>query len=197
MGATKIYLESVRGIAAGNSITLRNGPTTETVTVKASGVNGGDRSLELSAGVVNSYPTGALAVNGTVTLAEGTDYYLDRLDGTVWLKAGSTKLAEGDGVSVGYTHGTYTGRGFSWGGGSEVESLVRVDFWHKRRDGKYVNLSFFRCKADGNFDLDFPDDKEVTLPITVTALVDPTRPAGRQVGRMMVFDASAAPDGGW
>ena len=78
-----------------------------------------------------------------------------------------------------------------------MESMVRVDFWHKRRDGKYVNLAFFRCKADGNFDLDFPDDKEVTLPVTVPALVDPSRPAGRQVGRMMVLDASAAPDGGW
>jgi len=197
VGATKIYLESVRGFSAGDSVTLRNGPTTETVTVKTGGVNVGERSLTLSAGVANSYPTGALAVDTTVALAEGTDYYLDRLDGTVWLKAGSTKLSEGDGLSVGYTHATYHGRGFAWGGGSDVDSPVRIDFWHKRRDGKYINLAFFRCQADGDFDLDFPEDKEVTVPISVTALVDPTRGAGRQVGKMMVYEAAAAPDGGW
>jgi len=196
-GATKIYLDNVTGFSAGDSVTLRNGSTTESVTIASAGVNAGEKSITLTAGTANAYPTGALAVNSTVTLAEGTDYYLDRIDGTVWLKTGSAKLAEGNGVAVDYSYETFAGRGIGWGGGTATESPVRIDFWHKRRDGKYFCKAFWRCTLSGDFDLEFQEEDELTIPIEVTALVDSTKPAGYQVGRLVVYDASAAPDGGW
>ena len=196
-GATVLHLESVRGFRAGDSVTLVSGSTTESVTIASAGVDAGALTLTLSAGLTNSYATGAIAKDTTVSLTEGTDYYVDRLDGTIWLKTGSTKLAEGDALAVGYTHATYSGRGFSAGGGSGSDTTYLLDFWHKRRDGRYRRVRIHKAKISGDFAMKFAESKESPVELSITGIADSTRAAGDQLWSVIDYAASAAPGGGW
>lgn len=132
-----------------------------------------------------------------VGLVEGTDFYFDRLNGTLFRKSGSTDVDEGESVKVKYKHSTYTGSGFGVGGRSTTGNTFQVEFWHKKTNGKYLCQRFWKCQVEGDFEMIFEESSHTTLPVLLTVLADSTKPAGHQLYRTIEYDASAAPEGGW
>ncbi|MCF4150223.1 hypothetical protein L2W58_00170 [Dethiosulfovibrio sp. F2B] len=135
-------------------------------------------------------------VDGTA-LTEGVDYYLDRLNGTIYRVPDSAKIADGDDVKACYTYKTYESKGFGVGGGTSTDKTFRVDFYHKRRDGKYRHVRIWKGKVKGNFSMAFKEASESPLAVEVTAIADSTKPAGRQLMTVMDVPAEAVPGGGW
>lgn len=131
------------------------------------------------------------------TLVEGTDFYIDRLNGTIYRVADSTATKEGDSVTVKYKHATFNGAGFGVGGGTTTSDTFLVEFWHKKTNGKYLCLRLWKCQVEGDFEMLFEESAHTTLPILLTILADSTKPAGHQLYRTIEYDASAAPEGGW
>ena len=144
-------------------------------------------------------------LSGTITvtttagtaLVEGTDYYLDRLNGSLYRVSTSTALTEGGGVKVSYTYATFERTGFGVGGGTATDETLQIDFWHKRRDGMYRHVFIPKGKVTGGLDLSFKETAEAPLAMTVTALADSSRPSGRQNYEVTEEPAAAAPGGGW
>ncbi len=137
-------------------------------------------------------------VAGTpVVLVEGTDFYIDRLNGTIYRKSTSTDVDEGGAVTVKYKHSTFAGSGFGAGGGAISSDTFLVEFWHKKTDGKYLCQRFWKCQVEGDFEMIFEESAHTTLPVLLTVLADSSKPAGHQLYRTIVYDAAAAPEGGW
>ncbi len=131
------------------------------------------------------------------TLVEGTDYYFDRLNGTLYMISTSVAVESGDSVTVKYKHATFTGAGFGVGGGTTTSDTFLVEFWHKKTNGKYLCKRFWKCQVAGDFEMLFEEAAHTTLPVLLTVLSDSTKPAGHQLYRTIEYDASAAPEGGW
>ncbi len=142
-------------------------------------------------------PTVAVTTTEGSSLVEGTDYYLDRLRGAIYRVPASTLLNDGDSVKVSYTHKTFEASGFGIGGGASTDVTFQVDFYHKRRDGRYRRIRIWKAKVDGNFIMAFKEAAESPLSVTVTALADSSKPAGQQFLTTMDIPAQAVPDGGW
>lgn len=144
--------------------------------------------------------TGAVTVtksDGSTVLTEGTDYYLDRLNGSIYRAAASTKIADGDAVLVDYTYETYEAAGFGVGGGASSDKTFLVEFYHKRRDGKYRRVRIWKGKVTGDFAMAFKETTESPLAVKVTAQADSTKAAGSQYMTVMDVPATAVPGGGW
>ncbi len=135
-------------------------------------------------------------VSGTA-LTEGTDYYLDRLEGKIYRVPSSSKVADGEDVKVTYTYRTYESKGFGVGGGASTDKTFRVDFYHKRRDGLYRHIRIWKGKVKGNFAMAFKEASEAPLAVKVTAIADSSKPAGQQLMTVMDVPAVAVPGGGW
>lgn len=132
-----------------------------------------------------------------VVLVEGTDFYFDRLNGTIYMISTSTAVESGESVKVKYKHSTYTGSGFGVGGRAITGNTFQVEFWHKKTNGKYLCQRFWKCQVEGDFEMIFEESSHTTLPVLLTVLADSTKPAGHQLYRTIEYDASAAPEGGW
>lgn len=89
------------------------------------------------------------------------------------------------------------GAGLGIGGGTTTDQTFLLEFWHKRTDGKYRCVRIWKCQIDGDFTMGFKEQADAPIPITVTALVDSTKPVGQQLGVVVDYEASEAPDGGW
>ena len=130
-------------------------------------------------------------------LTEGSDYYLDRLNGSIYRVAASTAIADGDSVKASYTYTTYEKSGFGVGGGAQTDKTFQVDFYHKRRDGNYRHIRIWEGKISGDFALAFKETAESPLSIEVTAQSDSSKAAGQQYMTVMDVPATAVPGGGW
>ena len=177
---TVIYVTDASIFTAGDTITLKNGASTENATIDADGVDTGANTLTLTAGLSAGFASGSSVINTAVSLVEGTDYYLDRLDGAIWRVSTSTKIADDDQVVVTYTYATYTGRGIK-AGGLSPSTYYTVRFEHIRRDGKTRVVELYRCQVAGDFEMAFNDAESAPLPISITAYADSSRAAGDQL----------------
>lgn len=165
---------------AGDTITLRHGSATENATIAADGVNAAANTLTITAGLSAGFAAGASVINTAVSLAEGTDYFLDRMDGSVWRHSGSAKVAENDQVVASYKYTTYTGRGIK-AGGISPSTYYNVRFEHTRRDGKVRVVELYRCQVAGDFEMAFNEAESAPLAITITAYADTSRAVGDQL----------------
>jgi hypothetical protein len=195
-GATVLYVDDASVFTAADNLTLLDGETTESATIAALGVDESANTLTLTTGLTNSYDVGGLVINATVTLAEGTDYYLDRLDGTIYRVPASTKVADGNALAVSYTYATYAGRGFTFGGLSETVTIP-VEFWHKRRDNTYRCIKIYSAQFTADMVMAFMEAAESPMAISLSAVADTTKAAGAQFGEVMEYAAAGAPGGGW
>lgn len=162
----------------------------ETITVYA------DRHTKLSHGNI----TTLTSVTDTATpapnaLVEGTDYYIDRLTGNVYRKSTSTAIDDGDEIVITYKYTDFASSGFGMGGASSTSDDFLVEFVHKRRDGKYRIVRLWKCQVSGDFTMSFQEQAESPVAVTISAIADSTKAAGRQFGE--VLDATSAPYGGW
>lgn len=82
-----------------------------------------------------------------VTLTEGTDYNVDKLEGLITRVSGSTKTADGDTVTVVYVSSVGAKHGFGIGGAQTSNQTFLVEFWHKRSDGKYRHIKIHKCQV--------------------------------------------------
>lgn len=129
------------------------------------------------------------------TLVLGTDFYIDPISGNISRAADSTTIADGDEVVVTYKYTSYAGEGFGIGGASSTSDNFLVEFIHKRRDGKYRVVRLWKCQISGDFSMKFQEQAESPIEMSITAVADSSKAAGRQFGE--VLDYTTAPYGGW
>lgn len=177
---TVLHVEDASIFTAGDTITLKLGATTEDATIAALGVDEVANTLTITAGLAAGFAAGASVINTAVTLVDGTDYFLDRLDGAVWRHSGSAKVADNDEVVVSYTYTTYTGRGIK-AGGLSPSTYYTVRFEHIRRDGKTRVVELYRCQVAGDFEMAFNEAESAPLAIAITAYSDSSRAEGDQL----------------
>lgn len=181
-GATVIYVEDASLFEAGDSVTLKDGATTEDATIAALGVDTSANSLTLTAGITNSYSINGVAHNGTESLVEGTDYFLNRIDGQITRVFTSTAIGEGDTVSVSYKYTVVTGKRLSFGGKTTVPSYPVEFISDEKDDGTVLRIKFYRAQFNGAFNLPFNPTDATQVPISIIALPDASRVAGDQLG---------------
>jgi len=131
------------------------------------------------------------------TLVEGTDFYFDRLSGTLYRVSTSTAVDAGESVKIKYKHATYAGHGWGAGGGTSTDETYLVEFWHKRTDGKYRCIRMWKCQIEGDFSMEFKEKEHAPVPLTLTMIADSSKPAGQHLFQNIDYEASAAPEGGW
>ena len=87
----------------------------------------------------------------------------------------------------GYAAGVYQG-----------DTTYPVEFWTKKRSGKYRCLRIYKGKIAGNFTmLLINQDNENPTPIDVTGIADDTKPTDRNLYEIFDTVAEKAPGGGW
>ena len=87
----------------------------------------------------------------------------------------------------GYAAGTYQG-----------DTTYPIEFWHKKRDGKYRCLRIYKGKVAGNFTpLLINQDNENPIAIDVTGIADDTKDTDRNLYEIFDAEAAKAPGGGW
>lgn len=177
---TVLNVTDASPFTAGDTITLKVGATTENATIAALGVDEAANTLTVTAGLSAGFAAGATVVNTAVDLVEGTDYYLDRIDGAIWRVSTSTAIAENDQIALSYTYTTYTGRGITAGGLSNQTYYV-VRFEHTRRDGKIRVVTLYRCQVTADLEVAFKAKESAPIPVTITVFSDSTRAAGDQL----------------
>lgn len=197
-GATVIYVENARKFASTDTIRLVRGATTENATISA--VDQAAGKITLSAELVNPFPAGTL-VRNTVSgkaLVRGTDYNFYPPLGLITRATTSSGTLAGDGCAVDYTYHSYQGRGY--GSGSFSDSTpYKLEFWHKKRSGKYRCIRMFKAKISGNFSpFAIDQGKESPIAIDVTLVADESiADSRRNIYEQIDYEASAAPGGGW
>jgi hypothetical protein len=161
--------------------------TAEEVAVNAS------KNTKLS----HEFLTGTITVTDALDnpLAEGTDYYLDRLDGQICRVSGSVNIDDGDTVKVSYDYVTHAESGFGFGGAGSESTEHQLVFVHKKRDGTYRVVKIWKAKVGGDFVLGFNDADVSPIELEISAVADSTKAAGQQFG--LVYETETPPFGGW
>ncbi len=147
--------------------------------------------------LAHEFLTGTITVTDAADnpLTEGTDYYIDRVDGQICRVASSVNIADGDTVKVSYDYVTYDEAGFGFGGSGTESTEHQLVFVHKRRDGKYRVIKLWKAKIGGDFVLGFNDSDVSPIELEITAVADSTKSAGMQFG--VVYETDTPPFGGW
>lgn len=92
---------------------------------------------------------------------------------------------------------TSDGEGYALGS-YQRDNTYQLEFWHKKRSGKYRCYRFFKCKMSGTFTpLVLNQDNESPLAIDITALKDDSKPTTRDIYETFECEAANAPGGGW
>ncbi len=94
-------------------------------------------------------------------------------------------------ISGGFTAGTYQ---------SDVTYVI--EFWHKKRNGDYRCVKFYKGKISGNFTpLLINQDNENPIAVDVVGLADETKNTDANLYEMIDVEASSVaskvPGGGW
>lgn len=128
-----------------------------------------------------------------VTLTLNRDFYADMLAGRFYISPSAVYTPSY--VDATYTYNTYAASGFGIGGASTSSQTFLLEFVHKRRDGKYRVIKVWKGVVVGDFSVSFQEQAESPVPISVKAIADSSKPAGKQL--MTVVDTTTAPYGGW
>ena len=197
-GDTSITVENPRRFGANDTIQIVRGTHVETATVASVDLNAG--TLELAGDLMNAFPSGSMVKITTASkeLELGTDYNFYPMLGLITRVGTSTNALAGDGAAVDYTYHSYKGRGYGMGS-FEDDTTYKLEFWHKKRSGKFRCIRMFRARISGEFTaFQIQQDGESPLPITVTLMADESiADARRNIYEQIDYDASAAPGGGW
>lgn len=87
----------------------------------------------------------------------------------------------------GYAAGVYQG-----------DTTYVIEFWNKKRSGKYRCTRIYKGKIAGNFTpLLINQDNESPIAIDVVGIADDTKPTNRNLYEIFDADAAKAPGGGW
>ena len=80
----------------------------------------------------------------------------------------------------------------------QTDETYPVEFWHKKRSGKYRCLRVYKGKIAGNFTpLLINQDNENPIAIDVVGIADDTKKTDRNLYEIFDTDAAKAPGGGW
>lgn len=94
---------------------------------------------------------------------------------------------EGENADNGFAVGTF-----------QSDDTFQIEFWHKKRSGKFRCLRIFKGKISGAFTtLLINQDNESPIPVDIVALADDTKPTTRSLYEIFDTTAANAPGGGW
>ena len=80
----------------------------------------------------------------------------------------------------------------------QTDETYPVEFWHKKRSGKYRCLRVYKGKVAGNFTpLLINQDNENPIAVDVIGIADDTKKTDRNLYEIFDADADKAPGGGW
>lgn len=178
-GATKIYVEDASLFSPSDVVVLTDGATTEEVTIAALGVDTTENSLTVSA-LDNSYGITGYAHNKTVSLVDGTDYFINRINGQVTIISDSSLISDGDTASVSYVHHVYATQGLYAGGQASTDTYP-VRFESERADGKKFVIEFYKAQIAGEFSMEFNPSDAMVLNVEISAVADSSKEAGKQL----------------
>lgn len=191
VGTTTVYVTTVDGFAAGDSVMLSkivNGTAvTETLTVAS--VNAGNNALVFTAPITNSYDYGALAINETTDLTAGTDYVVDYIGGGVALNPSSALLKPGLSVAASYTHEVVAAEQLSFGG-KVTSKPFPLRFIHERDDGKLVVITMPKATMTGTLTVGFKETDAMINDVEITGTADSSLPAGEQLCSLRLEEAA-------
>ena len=197
-GASTVLVENARRFAAGDAVELIKGATVEAGTV--SSVDATTGTIELTSGLLNPFPAGTAVKIATASkeMELGTDYWIYPALGLITRASASTDVLAGDGCVVDYTYRSAKGRGYGMGSFDDG-TTYKLEFWHKKRSGKFRCIRMFKAKISGNFSaFALSQDNESPIPIDVTLMADETiADTRRNIYEQIEYDATAAPGGGW
>ena len=78
----------------------------------------------------------------------------------------------------------------------QSDNTFLIEFYHKKRSGKYRCLRIFKGKISGAFTtLLINQDNESPIPVDIVALADDTKATTQNLYE--IFDTTTAPNGGW
>ena len=197
-GDTSVIVENPRKFAAGDTVQIIQGSHIENGTVAA--VDSASGTITLESDILNAFPAGAMLKNTTSSKAYklGDDYNFYPVLGLITRAAVSTNLLSGDGAAVDYTYHSAQGRGYGMGS-FEDGTTYKLEFWHKKRSGKYRCIRMFKARVSGNFTpFSINQDNESPLAMDVTLMADESiADTRRNIYEQIDYEASAAPNGGW
>ncbi len=197
-GDTTITVENPRKFEAGDTIEIVQGSHKEIGTVAS--VNAASGTITLEADILNAFPAGAMVKITTASKAYrlGIDYNFYPLLGLITRVSTSTAVQPGDGAAVDYTYHSAQGRGYGMGS-FEDGTTYKMEFWHKKRSGKYRCIRMFKARVSGNFTpFSINQDAESPLSIDVTLMADESiADTTRNIYEQVDYEADAAPGGGW
>ena len=197
-GDAQITVENPRRISAGDSLQFIRGATVENGVVAS--VDASTGVITLDSGLLNAFPSGTAVKIATASkeLALGTDFFSYPALGLITRVGSSTNALSGDGCVVDYTYRSAKGRGYGMGS-FEDGSTYKLEFWHKKRSGKFRCIRMFKARISGDFTpFQIQQDGESPLPIDVTLMADETiADSRRNIYEQIDYDAEAAPGGGW
>ena len=197
-GDTEVTVDNIRKFSVGDTLEFIQGSHKENATVAS--VDATTGVIRLENDLLNAFPAGSLVKITTASKEYelGTDYNFYPLLGLITRAANSTNLLTGDGVAVDYSYTSAQGRGYGMGS-FESGDTYKLEFWHKKRSGKYRCLRMFKAKISGNFTpFQINQDNESPIAIDTTLMADDTiADTKRNIYEQIEYDASAAPGGGW
>ena len=92
---------------------------------------------------------------------------------------------------------TATDNGFAVGTFQSDKTFI-VEFWHKKRSGKYLGYRFFKAKISGNITMmQINPDNESPISIDIVGLADDTKDTQHNIYEKIECEAADAPGGGW
>lgn len=156
-------------------------------------INMGTGVITLAASANAEEITADYVTEDEVTLTLNADYYADMLAGRFYISPSAVYTPSY--VDATYTYNTYAASGFGIGGASTSSQTFLLEFVHKRRDGKYRVIKVWKGVVAGDFSVSFQEQAESPVPISVTAIADSSKPAGKQL--MTFVDTNNPPYGGW
>jgi hypothetical protein len=182
-GQASVYVMDASLFSEGDSVTLLEGAQTETLTIATGGVDTTSNKLTFTTNLSATYTIDAIAINETVSLAEGTDYILDRIGGKVSRVSTSAKVADGDTVSISYTYTAVSSTVLHFGGKTSQTYFPIKFVSDERDDGKRYYVEFYNALFSGTFSTTFSPSDPVVLEVEVTASPDSSKTDGKQLGK--------------
>jgi hypothetical protein len=189
---TEISVDDASIFTAGDSVTLKDGETTENATIDAGGVDEIENTITLTAGVSNSYTTSGFVVDTTVAPVEDTDYDVDPVNGRIRRITASSVLDADTPVVVSYTYNVVSATNIYFGGKTTVFDYPLHFISDERPDGKYWHIYFWRAQftSDG-MDINFDPEEPTVLNVRFTALASGDYESGKTLGKWYLSSSSS------